>query len=90
MSTNDTEEKPVLISIDYHSADDDEIITHHDITLTRLEMRALTVWFAKQSPGKMPSENAMSGANRLYALFSKADNAIDDLYTERCQIGSGS
>lgn len=85
MSTNEAEDKPVLISIDYHSIvhGDDEVITHHDITLTRLEMRALMVWFAKQTPGRTPSENCMSGINRLYALFSGANQAIDDLYTTR-------
>ena len=75
-----TEDKPVLISLDYHSTVhcDDEVITHHDVALTSCEMRALMVWLSRQTPGRVASENTMSAVNRLYWMFSGASQAIDE------------
>ncbi len=72
-----TETKTVKLELHYHGSD--EVITCHNTTMTRNEMRALMVWLATRTNAKSLSENCAVATTRLYYLLKAANTDITEL-----------
>ncbi len=76
MSTTLCKDNSVLLSVDYHGLD--EVVDHQDVMMTRNELRAVMVWLAKLTISGLPSENCVSGINKIYHLFRTSNNEVSE------------